>query len=140
VSAAVEYATAKHVREPDALKVARAIERIRSRECVRCGAQLGSHNVAGFTAERGTNRSAYCDRHAADQRRARLVAMTPAQLLAELERKATGRLSGRQALARLQGRRQRLSGREALAILDQRIRVQNAYRLRMIQLRARAAL
>jgi hypothetical protein len=138
VSAGVEYATAKHLLRSDAAKVAEAIERIRSRECVRCGVQLGSHNVAEFAADRGTNRSAYCDRHAADQRRARLAAMTPKQLLGELERRS--RLSGREALAIMKARRRPLSGREALLVLEQRIRVRNAYRLRMVQLRAHAVL
>jgi hypothetical protein len=66
--------------------------------------------------------------------RARLAAMTLADLLAILEAKA--RLAGREALAMIEGRRRPLSRREALQLLQDRTRLQNQHRLRMLRLGA----
>lgn len=120
-------------RHPGAVEQAsipEVLERIRSGHCVTCAAPLGA-------SDGPPGASAYCARHQANQRRARLAAMTPAELLAELEAKA--RLSGREALALIEGRRWPMSGAEALQVLEDRTRRTNRHRLRMLELKQLAA-
>lgn len=121
----------RHAGPVEQASIPEVLERIRSGHCVTCAAPLG-------VGDGPAGSSAYCARHQKDQRRARLAAMTPAQLLAELEAKA--RLSGREALAMIEARRRPLSGREALQLLEDRTRLQNQHRLRMLELKQLAAL